>query len=91
VRDEQVLTVEQAVYKMSGQPARRIGLKERGLIRKGFYADLTIFDLETINDTSTYEDPYRYPEGIRYVMVNGKVVVSNGETTGVLPGRVLLR
>jgi N-acyl-D-amino-acid deacylase len=91
VRDEQVLTLEQAVYKISGQPARRIGLKERGLIRKGFHADLTIFDLQTINDTSTYEDPYRYPEGIRYVMVNGKVVVSNGETTGVLPGRVLLR
>jgi N-acyl-D-amino-acid deacylase len=91
VRDKQVLTLEQAVYKMSGQPARRIGLKERGLIRKGFHADLTIFDLETINDTSTYEDPYRYPEGIRYVLVNGKVVVANGETTSTLPGQVLLR
>ncbi|MCX5884373.1 MAG: amidohydrolase family protein, partial [Proteobacteria bacterium] len=85
------LTLEQAVYKMSGQPARRIGLKERGLIRKGFHADLTIFDLQTINDTSTYEDPYRYPEGIRYVIGNGKVALNNGETTGELPGKVLLR
>jgi N-acyl-D-aspartate/D-glutamate deacylase len=91
VRDEKLLTLEQAIYKMTAQPAQRIGLQERGLIRKGFYADLAIFDLQTINDTSTYDDPYRYPEGIRYVMVNGKVVVENGKTTGLLSGRVLLR
>ena len=91
VREEKVLTLEQAVCKMTAQPAQRIGLKERGLIRQGFSADLTIFDPERIQDTSTYEEPYQYPEGIRYVMVNGKVVLNNGETTGELPGKVLLR
>jgi N-acyl-D-aspartate/D-glutamate deacylase len=91
VREEKVLTLEQAIYKMTAQPAQRIGIKERGLIREGFYADLTIFDPETIRDTSTYEEPYQYPEGIRYVIVNGKVVLENGETTGILSGKVLLR
>jgi N-acyl-D-amino-acid deacylase len=91
VREEKILSLEEAIHKMTAQPARRLGLKERGLIQEGFYADLLVFDLERIRDTSTYEEPYQYPEGIRYVLVNGKMVLKNGETTGALPGKVLLR
>jgi N-acyl-D-amino-acid deacylase len=91
VREEKVLTLEQAIHKMTAQPALRIGLKERGLIKKGFYADLTIFDFQKIRDTSTYEEPYQYPEGIKYVLVNGRVGMKDGEPTGALPGKILLR
>ncbi|MEM2935750.1 MAG: D-aminoacylase [Candidatus Bathyarchaeia archaeon] len=89
VREEKVLTLEEAVRKMTSFPAQRFGLRDRGLVREGFWADLVVFDPETIRDRATYQDPHQYPEGIEYVMVNGKIVVEKGEHTGVLAGKVL--
>jgi len=79
------------VHKMTGAPARILGLVERGLLREGYWADITTFDPATIIDRATYEDPHRYPEGIGTVIVNGTIVVDSGEHAGTLPGRVLRR
>lgn len=84
-----ILTVEEAVRKMTSFPAQRLGLWDRGLIRPGYWADIVVFDLERITDKATYLEPYQYPEGIEYVIVNGEVVVDRGRHTGRLPGRVL--
>jgi len=89
VRDEGVLTIGEAIYKMTGFPAKRFGIKERGVIKEGFFADITIFDLDIIEDTASYEDPFRKPKGVYYVFVNGLPVVFEGETTGIFPGRVI--
>src|ERR1044072_3201915 len=89
VRDEKLLTLEEAVHKMSGAPAARVGLKERGLIREGMFADITVFDPAKVMDTATFESPNQYPIGIEYVMVNGKISVDKGQRTSVLSGRVL--
>ena len=89
VRDEKLLTLETAIHKMSGAPAARVGLKERGLIREGMYADITVFDPAKVIDTATFESPNQYPTGIDYVLVNGKISVDKGQRTGVLGGRVL--
>jgi N-acyl-D-amino-acid deacylase len=89
VRAKQVLTVEDAVRKMTSLPAATLGLKDRGLIKPGFWADLVVFDPETIRDTATYSDPHQYPEGIALVLVNGRLAASEGSPTGVLAGRVL--
>ncbi|MGH7264084.1 MAG: N-acyl-D-amino-acid deacylase family protein [Candidatus Rokuibacteriota bacterium] len=90
-RDEGVLTLEQALHKMTGLPARRLGLADRGVIRSGAKADLVVFDPATVADRATYEAPHQYPRGIEHVVVNGRVVVRDGEHTGALPGRVLRR
>lgn len=74
---------------MTSQVAQRFGIFDRGLIRKGMYADITIFDPEKIMDKATYADPHQYPVGIEYVIVNGKIVVQRGEHTDALAGRVL--
>jgi N-acyl-D-amino-acid deacylase len=84
-----LLTMEEAVRKMTGMSARMMGLKDRGLLREGFFADFVIFDKDRIGDTATYEYPYLYPKGIEYAIVNGTVVVDSGHHTGALPGRVL--
>jgi N-acyl-D-amino-acid deacylase len=89
VREQRLLTLEEAVWKMSGFPAQRMGFKDRGRIARGLAADLVVFDPETIRDTATYDDPCRYPEGICQVLVNGTVVVDGGRHTGVLKGEVL--
>ncbi len=91
VREEGLLTLEEAVHKMTGMPARRFGLGQRGEVREGWFADLVVFDPRTVADTATYEDPRRYPRGIQYVTVNGEVVVDKGEQTQARPGRVLRR
>ena len=91
VRELGVLTLEEAVRKMTSAPARRLGLWDRGLIRPGFKADITIFNPDTIIDKATFMEPHQYPEGIEYVIVNGTVVIDEGEHTGALPGRVLRR
>jgi N-acyl-D-aspartate/D-glutamate deacylase len=88
-RDEGVLTLPAAVNKMTGMPASRLGLKDRGVIRKGAKADLVVFSPERVTDPATYEDPHRYPRGIEHVVVNGRLVIQDGEHTGNLPGRVL--
>jgi N-acyl-D-amino-acid deacylase len=76
---------------MTGAPARVLGLLERGLLREGYWADITTFDPATIIDRATYADPHRYPRGIGTVVVNGTIVVDSGQHTGTLPGRVLRR
>jgi N-acyl-D-amino-acid deacylase len=90
-RDLGLFSLPEAVHKMTGAPARILGLAERGLLREGYWADITTFDPATIIDRATYEDPHRYPAGIGTVIVNGTIVVDSGEHTGRLPGRVLRR
>ncbi len=89
VRKEKVLTLEEAIRKMTSLPAQFLGLQDRGLIREGFWADIIVFDPEKVDNRATYGDPCRYPEGIPYVIVNGQLAVDEGEHTGVLAGRVL--
>jgi N-acyl-D-amino-acid deacylase len=89
VREERVVSLSQAVHKMTGLPARRLGLRDRGVIRVGAKADLVVFDPKRVADQATFEDPHRYPVGIEHVIVNGRVVIKDGEHTGSLPGRIL--
>ena len=89
VRDERLLTLEQAVHKMTGQPAARVGLKDRGVLRAGAYADITVFDPARVRDLATFEQPNQYPEGIEYVLVNGQLEVDGGQRTHVNAGRPL--
>ena len=89
VREKGVLSLQEAVRKMTSLPAQRIGLRDRGLLREGFKADVVLFDPETVNDEATFTDPHRFPKGIPYVMVNGGLVVDGGDQTGALPGHVL--
>jgi len=89
VRDEKLLTLEDAIHKMTGASAARVGLKERGSIKEGMFADITIFDPSKVIDRATFESPNQYPIGIDYVIVNGKLSVDKGQRTSVLSGRVL--
>ncbi|MHA1725869.1 MAG: N-acyl-D-amino-acid deacylase family protein [Promethearchaeota archaeon] len=89
VREEKVLTLENAIRKMTSFPAQLLGLRDRGLLREGFYADLVIFNPMTIIDKATYDNPHQYPEGISHVLVNGVVVVEKNEQKNVLPGKIL--
>ena len=89
VREEKVITLQTAIHKMTGLSAQRIGLKQRGFIKEGYFADITIFNPETVIDKSTFTDPHQYPEGIEYVLVNGDVEVENGELTGKFSGKVI--
>lgn len=89
VRVQKVLTLENAVQKMTGLPAKRLGLADRGCIREGCAADITVFDAATIADKGTFTEPHQYPVGIEFVLVNGGVVVDGGQFTSVRTGRVL--
>jgi N-acyl-D-aspartate/D-glutamate deacylase len=90
VRDEGVLTLEEAVRKMTSWPATRMRLQDRGLLREGFRADVVIFDLERVRDRATYDEPMLFPEGIEWVLVNGEVVIEEGgRHTGARPGHAL--
>lgn len=89
VREERLLTLEEAVRKMTSRPAARVGLQDRGLLRTGMMADITVFDPATIRDVSTFEDPTHYSVGVRHVFVNGRAVVADGRITAERPGRVL--
>ena len=90
-RKEGVLTLEEAVRKMTGKAAQVLSLKDRGLIREGMHADITVFDAATILDKGTFTDPIQFPDGIAYVIVNGEVAVDHGAHTGALNGRVIRR
>jgi N-acyl-D-amino-acid deacylase len=90
-RDRGTMSLEAAVRKCSAITAERFGLKDRGLLRRGAYADIVVFDWNTIADRATFEDQHRYPVGIPWVLVNGKIAVAEGEATDALPGRVLRR
>jgi len=89
VREERVLTLVDAVRKMTGLTASRLRLRDRGIVREGARADLVVFDPATIVDTATYDDPHRYPVGIEQVIVNGAVALDRGETTRERAGRFL--
>jgi len=89
VRERKVLSLEEAVRKMSGLPAARMRLTDRGIVRAGMKADLAIFDPQTVADRATFERPHQYAVGMRYVVVNGVLVLSEGAMTGARAGRVL--
>jgi N-acyl-D-aspartate/D-glutamate deacylase len=91
VRERGVLTLEEAVRKMTSLPADRLGLGDRGRLVEGAWADLVVFDPARVIDRATFEEPHAYPEGIPYVFVNGVPVVDNGAFRDVRPGRVLRR
>ena len=90
-RERGVLTLEQAIRKMTAMPAERIGLRERGQVRAGWFADLVVFDPETVIDRSTFQEPHQYPVGIDWVLVNGQVTVEDGTYRDVRAGSVLKR
>ena len=89
VREEKLISLEEAIRKMTSLPARKLGFKDRGVIKEGMAADIVIFDPKTVIDRATYMKPHQYPEGIEYVIVNGEIVVEKGKHTGRLPGKVL--
>ena len=89
VRVRKVLTLEDAIRRMTSLPARTFDFKDRGLIREGFAADLVVFDPARVRDKATFQSPHQYTEGFDYVFVNGELVVENGKVTGKRPGRVL--
>jgi len=91
VREEKVITLEEAVRKASALPAFVLGLRNRGLVKPKYAADLVIFDAHSIGDRASYLQPHQYPSGIRFVLVNGKIVLENGQLTGALPGKALFR
>jgi N-acyl-D-amino-acid deacylase len=91
VREKKDLSPEEAIRKMTSLPARRLGLKDRGILAEGRAADIVVFNPDTIADRATYENPRQYPLGIRQVIVNGVLSVEGGQHTGKLGGRVLRR
>lgn len=91
VRDKKVLGLEEAVRKVTSMPAERIGLKNRGYLKKGYTADITVFDLENMQEHSTYMTPDRAPEGIEHIIVGGEIAFENGKLTGIKNGSYLER
>jgi N-acyl-D-amino-acid deacylase len=91
VRDQRRLSLADAVRKMTELPAARFGLAARGALRRGYYADVVVFDPETLGSDSTWETPAVYLEGVPYVIVNGRLVIDDGAHTGARPGQVLRR
>lgn len=91
VREEKLLTLEEAVRKMTSLAASRAGFKDRGIVREEMKADLAVFDPQKVRDVSTYEDPHHFSEGVSHVIVNGVPVLRDGKMTGALPGKVLRR
>jgi N-acyl-D-amino-acid deacylase len=89
VRDEHLLPLEQAIHKITSLPAQREGLHDRGLLKEGFFADITIFDAATVLDRATYENPVQVSDGVKYVFVNGELEYDAGKLTGAQAGRVL--
>ena len=89
VRDEKIMSWEEAIRKLAGLPAEILGIEDRGTLAEGNFADVVVFDPETINGLATFPDPFHYSVGMHYVFVNGVAVVSEGEYTGELPGRAL--
>ena len=89
VREEKLLTLEEAIRKMTSLAASRAGFADRGVLREGMKADVVVFDPQRVQDRSTYEDPHHFSEGVAHVLVNGTPVLRDGSMTGALPGRVL--
>lgn len=89
VREKKIVSLEEAIYKMTGFPAKTMGLADRGLLKEGMKADITIFDPKTVIDNATFTEPHQYPSGIDYVIVNGQLVVEQGKFTPIKAGKVL--
>jgi N-acyl-D-aspartate/D-glutamate deacylase len=89
VRELKVVSLPEAVKKMSAMNADKLGIKDRGRLREGMWADITIFDANRVIDRATFEKPHQYPVGIQYVIVNGVVTIENDRHTGALAGRVI--
>ncbi|MCW4049384.1 MAG: D-aminoacylase [Candidatus Bathyarchaeota archaeon] len=89
VREEKTLRLEEAIRKMTSFPAQRFGILDRGILRPGMWADVTILNHETVIDNSTYKEPHQFPTGIDYVIVNGEVTIDEGKYTGALAGKTL--
>ena len=90
MREKQVLTLEQAVRKMTGLPARKLQLKDRGLLRKGYQADIVVFDPETITEMATFRDPCQISKGMKHVIVNGTFIIRDESLdTEAMPGRAV--
>ncbi len=91
VREQKLMPLETAIFKMTGMPAKRLGLADRGVLRVGAFADLVVFDQATVRDMATFAEPHQYAAGIETVVVNGAIAVQAGKATGVRAGRVLVR
>ncbi|MHA2311536.1 MAG: amidohydrolase family protein, partial [Candidatus Thorarchaeota archaeon] len=91
VREKGLLSLEDAIWKMTGFPAKQLGLDDRGIVREGMIADIVLFNPETVIDKATFTDSHQFPEGIHEVIVNGTQVVADGRSTNELPGVVLRR
>lgn len=89
VRDENIMSLEEAIRRMTSLPAQKFHFKDRGLLREGFAADIVIFDAATVNDLSTFQKPHQYSTGFKYVLVNGKIILENAVHTGLRNGIVL--
>jgi N-acyl-D-amino-acid deacylase len=89
VREERLLSLEQAIHKLAALPAKNLGLRQRGTLEKGNFADVVVFDPSTVADTATFDDPHRFATGMIHVFVNGEQVLRDGEHTGATPGRVV--
>ncbi|HYN22711.1 MAG TPA: amidohydrolase family protein, partial [Thermoanaerobaculia bacterium] len=89
VRDEKVIPLEDAVRKLSSQPAENLKIRERGRLQEGYFADVVVFDPATIQDHATFDKPHQYSTGVKHVWVNGVQVLKDGEHTGAKPGRVV--
>jgi N-acyl-D-amino-acid deacylase len=89
VREEQVIPLEEAIRKLTSQPAQNLGIAERGSLAEGHFADVVVFDPAQVTDHSTFEEPHQYSTGMLHVFVNGERVLADGEHTGALPGRVV--
>jgi len=89
VREEKVISLEEAVRRLTLLPAQTLNIESRGRLAPGYFADVTVFNPETISDQATYDDPHHYAKGIEYVLVNGVPVVSGGQHTGAKPGRAV--
>ena len=88
-RDEKVIPLEEAIRKLTSQPAENLKIRERGRLKEGYFADIAIFDLARIEDHATFEKPHQYATGMRHVFVNGVQVLKDGQHTGAKPGRVV--
>ena len=89
MRNERSISLQEAVRKMTSLPANRLDLRQRGLISKGYYADLCIFSLDKIEDKATFKKPHQYAEGIEHVIVNGTFVIENCRRNGKTPGKLI--
>jgi N-acyl-D-amino-acid deacylase len=85
------MSIEEAVRKITSSPARKFNINDRGVLKKGGFADIVVWDPATIKDKGSQIEPRQYPEGIHYVLVNGKLVIKDGIHTGALPGKILTR